>query len=251
MCFAPRHSTTADSFQLISAYESGNLVRWDLRMPKNPIERLMAHQGGVLSVDWKGASENSHIMTDASSEEGRASPGHSWGWLATAGMDGTVKVSWITFDVQYIANLLDQVWDMSAAGHTPQLAHTLHVGRPSHFVRWSSDPNSPCDLIVTPSPMTGSTVGSFDDSWQPDVEIWDVRREYLPKQNFWLGGSPVCKPSLTLITTIKSHTNRSLQLRSVLYQIQMCCGASTARQPLCSKLTLFAKLSAPLIIYLA
>lgn len=81
---------------------------------------------------------------------------------------------------------------MSASSHTPQVVHTLHIGRPSHFVRWSSDPSKPCDVVVTPSAL-GSSVGSLDDSWQPDVEIWDVRREHLPKQTFWLGGSPVCE----------------------------------------------------------
>lgn len=47
-------------------------------------------------------------------------------------------------------------------------------------------------MVVAPSGV-GSGVGTLDDSWQPDVEIWDVRREYLPKQTFWLGGSPVCR----------------------------------------------------------
>lgn len=81
---------------------------------------------------------------------------------------------------------------MSASSHTPQLTHTLHITRPAHFVRWSNDPNNPCDVVVTPTPV-GSTVGTFDESWQPDIEIWDVRREHLPKQSFWTGGSPVCK----------------------------------------------------------
>lgn len=92
-CFAPRHNSSADPFQLISAYESGNIARWDLRMPKNPVERLMAHHGGVLSIDWKGGNESSQILADSSSEESRAASSYGWGWLATAGMDGTVKVS--------------------------------------------------------------------------------------------------------------------------------------------------------------
>lgn len=84
-----------------------------------------------------------------------------------------------------------QIWDMSTPSHTPQAVHTLHIGRASHFVRWSTDATKPCDVIVAPSPV-GSSVGTLDDSWRPDVEIWDVRREYLPKHTFWLGGSPVC-----------------------------------------------------------
>lgn len=93
LCFAPRQYSTADPFQLISAYESGNIARWDLRMPKNPVERLMAHHGGVLSIDWKGGTEAAQMLGDASSDEVKAASSYGWGWLATAGMDGTVKVS--------------------------------------------------------------------------------------------------------------------------------------------------------------
>lgn len=93
LCFAPRHNSIADPFQLISAYESGNIARWDLRMPKNPVERLMAHHGGVLSVDWKGGIDSSQIHGDVNNEESKAASSYGWGWLATAGMDGTVKVS--------------------------------------------------------------------------------------------------------------------------------------------------------------
>lgn len=61
-------------------------------MPKNPVERLMAHHGGVLSIDWKGGMDATGPAHDTNNEETRSAPGHSWGWLATAGMDGTVKV---------------------------------------------------------------------------------------------------------------------------------------------------------------
>ena len=62
-------------------------------MAKSPIERLMAHHGGVLSIDWKGGVDAASILADTSSDEGKASSSNSRGWLATAGMDGTVKVS--------------------------------------------------------------------------------------------------------------------------------------------------------------
>lgn len=61
-------------------------------MPKNPVERLMAHHGGVLSVDWKGGIDSTQIQGDTNPDDKKAASSYGWGWLATAGMDGTVKV---------------------------------------------------------------------------------------------------------------------------------------------------------------
>lgn len=116
ICFPPQENCTADPFHLISAAESGNIFRWDLRQPKNPLDRIMAHQGGVLSLDWKGSCFKSGLKSSSegqtggtdkidtegvSSTEGGAGKttaerladqADAWGWLASAGMDGTVKV---------------------------------------------------------------------------------------------------------------------------------------------------------------
>lgn len=94
ICFAPRSNSTADPFHLISASESGYLARWDLRQPKQPLERLLAHQGGALTLDWKGSVHD--LSTDIPSVDGetvkRHVPNDSWGWLASAGSDGNIKV---------------------------------------------------------------------------------------------------------------------------------------------------------------
>jgi len=56
----------------------------------------MAHQGGVLSIDWKGSTGELNVEGPLNQNEERQSsttPTDPWGWLATAGMDGTVKAS--------------------------------------------------------------------------------------------------------------------------------------------------------------
>lgn len=61
-------------------------------MAKSPIERLMAHHGGVLSVDWKGGPDTASTLADSSGDKAKTATSQSRGWLATGGMDGTVKV---------------------------------------------------------------------------------------------------------------------------------------------------------------
>lgn len=139
----------------------------------------MAHPGGALTLDWKGSVLDLSSFagdSDISDERGQKSQAEdSWGWLASAGMDGTVKI-----------------WDMSASNHSLRPVHTLSVARPVQFVRWHASAERPCDVVVTPLPPT-SVPGQAEESWQPDIEIWDVRREYLAKETLWTGGAVVCK----------------------------------------------------------
>lgn len=92
-------------------------------MPKNAVERLMAHHGGVLSIDWKGATDATQILGDSSSEDSKAGSSYGWGWLATAGMDGTVKVSKriATFPFGKILIVIVVPADM---GHVLSITHT-------------------------------------------------------------------------------------------------------------------------------
>lgn len=85
ICFPPRDGCVADPYSLIAAYESGNLVRWDLRNPKAAIDRVLAHQGGVLTLDWRGS-------VSELKDDNRSTVSDGWGWLVTGGMDGTAKV---------------------------------------------------------------------------------------------------------------------------------------------------------------
>jgi WD40 repeat protein len=142
----------------------------------------MAHPGGALTLDWKGSvldlssfAGDSGISDERSGDTRRSQAEDSWGWLASAGMDGTVKI-----------------WDMSASNHTLRQVHTLNVARPVQFVRWHSSAERPCDVVVTPLPAV-SVPGQAEENWQPDIEIWDVRREYLAKETIWTGGAIVCK----------------------------------------------------------
>ena len=202
MCFAPRENSTADPFQLIAANESGSIARWDLRSPKNPLDRTMAHQGGVLSVAWKGSISLDTAFESASNLEGentsKQSSNDPWGWLATAGMDGSVKVCPKSLFARALLMGTSQIWDMSSHLHVPRCVHTLNVNRPIQSVQWHTSNSRPCEVIVVPSSI-GSTIKTLDDQWQPDIEIWDVRKEHLPKQIFWTNGSPVCKSSLSML----------------------------------------------------
>lgn len=88
ICFPPQENCTADPYYLFSVYESGNLARWDLRQPKMALDRTLAHQGGAISLDWRGTfpSDRGGISPELGSVAG------DWGWVVTAGMDGTAKV---------------------------------------------------------------------------------------------------------------------------------------------------------------
>lgn len=121
-------------------------------MPKNPVERLMAHHGGVLSIDWKGGSDASQMLGDNSSEEGKAASSYGWGWLATAGMDGTVKVGHLTHTIfrartkpLYATLDLGHVCIVSYASDSPYSARGATitfcslVNRPKQALRRDSD----------------------------------------------------------------------------------------------------------------
>lgn len=57
----------------------------------------------------------------------------------------------------------------------------------------------------------GSSVNQIEDKWQPDLEIWDVRKEYLPKETFWTNGTPIGE---TRIAVGVRKVNRWLTFRN-------------------------------------
>lgn len=88
----------------------------------------------------------------------------------------------------------NQIWDMSAQNHTPRLVTTLYANRPIGYIRWHTSSSRPFDLVVVPQSTSGSSASigsSTDGHWLPDIEIWDVRRTFLPKETIWSGSSVI------------------------------------------------------------
>lgn len=173
-CFMCRlhPNRTAEPFSLALLTDTGYLFNFDLRnAAKGHLSRIAAHTGAGLGLDWRVASDGSGAS-----------------WLASGGVDGLVKV-----------------WDMNSP--TPALLRTLNVARPVQDVVWR--PGKPTELAVTTLAAvgggvvrTGPTVrggtptstfasvamedpgtGDVDlaESREGDFEIWDIRRESVPK----------------------------------------------------------------------
>jgi hypothetical protein len=90
MAFRPTPAYNQGSLSLVSCAESGAVVRWDLRNPSTPVNRVEAHLGGALCLAWR-APMSTHSGAGGLPEGDEA----NWkneGWLATAGMDRTIKV---------------------------------------------------------------------------------------------------------------------------------------------------------------
>jgi WD40 repeat protein len=88
------------ALQIALGLDDGSLLRWDLRMgARGSLDRLpVAHVGPVMSLDWVPATgapassspasstiESDGITGDAMSRDGV-------GWIASAGLDKTIKV---------------------------------------------------------------------------------------------------------------------------------------------------------------
>ncbi|KAJ1301438.1 hypothetical protein OPQ81_008696 [Rhizoctonia solani] len=91
-----------ESAQALVGLETGQLLRYDLRSSRTPLDRLpVAHSSAILSIDWQPGN------------------GNSPGWAATGGMDKTVKI-----------------WDMNAPQIATQPIHTLHTTHSVKQVAW-------------------------------------------------------------------------------------------------------------------
>lgn len=215
----PRHA--------ITGLDNGNIYRWDLNMgQRGQLDRItLAHNGPILALDWKLPATYSSNSSQRPAGSSGAPQSGNWyagvgsglfddlgvnpvpegdvqgnGWLASGGLDRTVKV-----------------WDITVPGggtHIPRRpAYVLHTAGPVRRVAWR--PGAECELAVTPylegsantqanpalditagggapgSPRIGAAVPpvltSTDDGKAlcsrvgDPVEVWDVRRGYIAK----------------------------------------------------------------------
>ncbi|KAG8688260.1 hypothetical protein FRC11_005775 [Ceratobasidium sp. 423] len=90
-----------ESAQALVGLETGQLLRYDLRSSRTPMDRLpVAHSSAILSIGWQSVGT-----------------GNTAGWAATGGMDKTI-------------------WDMSTSQMATQPIHTLHTTHAVKQVAW-------------------------------------------------------------------------------------------------------------------
>ncbi|KAL5487631.1 RTC1 [Sanghuangporus weigelae] len=202
----------------ITGLDSGSMCRWDLRMgQKGLVERVpLAHTGAILSLDWNEA-------------------GVSGKWLASAGLDRTVKV-WDFKETQ------------SQTSRKP--AYILHASYPVRRVLWrpgyetelaiasynESAYNPATKTMPSSSVNTSGVLTEFNDNAVPRqnspgsirtdiaqhgdggtevdsdrdvtqrsgdlIEIWDVRRPWIAK---WTVEGSNCEGGVSDMTFADSH----------------------------------------------
>ncbi|GJE95841.1 hypothetical protein PsYK624_120310 [Phanerochaete sordida] len=252
----PRHA--------ITGLDNGNIYRWDLNMgQRGQLDRIaLAHNGPILALDWMLPSTYSatasHRTTGSS---GSTQGGGNWyagvgsglfddlganpapegdpqgnGWLASGGLDRTVKV-----------------WDIavpSGGTHIPRRpAYTLHTACPVRRVAWrpgcecelavasylegsaNNQPNPALDLSAggpAASPRIGSAVppvlaGTDDNKalysrMGDPVEVWDVRRGYIAK---WSVRGSAVEGGVTDIVFADSNTLWAEHFSGTFSQLDM------------------------------
>ncbi|VDB85195.1 unnamed protein product [Peniophora sp. CBMAI 1063] len=236
--------STTNPLQAIVGLDNGSIYRWDLKMGhKGQLDRItVAHSGAVLSLDWCSSSSSSdgpshqglqRQDTLTSTDLGGTNNASGTGWIASAGMDRTVKV-----------------WDLNSAGHTAHMSstpsYTLSAPYPVRHARWR--PGYECELALvsnagfgglgqerdsgasetggTVTPDVGVGVGgggggaissspeieitagreerrAAESGFGSDpVEIWDVRRGWLAK---WVLPGSTIEGGVTDIAFRDSH----------------------------------------------
>ena len=133
-----------------------------MRQQSLPVDRVAAHIGGGVTLDWKESPLSGAASTAST-------------WLATGGLDRTVKI-----------------WESSADLLKPLPIKTLHTSAAVQKVVWR--PNSQTEIAVLPLSTASSSSASggvesdsesvqapIASAWKNAAEIWDLRREYVPK----------------------------------------------------------------------
>jgi WD40 repeat protein len=196
-------------YTVASVSEGGLLARWDLRKASTPVDRLQAHVGAALGLDWK-----------AGDREGG-------GWSATAGMDGTVKVRELRdFSQSFPLTWFLQIWDMSSPNlQASRPVHVLNPSRPVARAAWRLGEH-PTELAIIPLASSAVSASESDPdiildgvglatggwtSWVDEIELWDVRREHVAKYAFKSGeGAPSGDVACLLSCLSQAHSRGRL-----------------------------------------
>ncbi|KAG6849182.1 hypothetical protein H0H93_010639, partial [Arthromyces matolae] len=170
----------------IAGLDNGSIYRWDLKMgQRGLLDRIpVAHAASVTSLDWRNHSGSSMNLSTASTVDSSGSGG--MGWLVSGGLDRCVKV-----------------WDLTAPNHARipnKPTYTLHPSFPVRRVMWR--PSYDCEVAIVSnaefstgsnadleSEMLNNNNNNNNNSLERKpsvvggdaVEIWDVRRGWIPK----------------------------------------------------------------------
>ncbi|KAF5371397.1 hypothetical protein D9615_009674 [Tricholomella constricta] len=184
--------STWNPLHAVVGLDNGSIYRWDLKNgQRGLLDRLpVAHTASVTTLDWCCRSfSNPASQTAISSVD---AVGNGLGWLVSGGLDRCVKV-----------------WDLTGPGANTRMpskpSYTLHPSFPVRRVVWR--PAYECELAVVSNVefssgsnpdlaqnnaigAGGAGVSNEGDRHGADsrtaiagdaVEIWDVRRGWIPK----------------------------------------------------------------------
>ncbi|KAL7418018.1 hypothetical protein BDY24DRAFT_373801 [Mrakia frigida] len=150
-----------NTHQIVLGLDNGSLGWIDWRKGNRMANRkFSAHADAVMSVDWKESMDERG--------EGRA----AGGWIASGGLDKKVHI-----------------WNNSSP--SKNLHRTLRTSLPVSKVSWR--PGHDTEIAVSPYSKTSS--GTLVDAVEADsqIQIWDVRRGYVPKYLIEGGEGPVAE----------------------------------------------------------